>query len=92
MEIKITTHDIKKAMNTWTLATATIDGKTYRIRMVRFDEPSMYGIRSGRISKLFVAGANADHNIVINYDRGWDIRPKTAETKALLAAIVKQFN
>ena len=89
MEIKITTHDIKKAMNVWTLATATIDGKTYRIQMVRFDEPSMYGIRQGRISKLYVA--DADHT-VINFDRGWDIRPKTAETKALLAAIVKQFN
>lgn len=24
MEIKITTHDIRKAMNVWTLATATI--------------------------------------------------------------------
>ena len=90
MEIKITTHDIKKAMNVWTLATAAVDGRTYRIQMVRFDEPSMYGIRRGRLSKLYVA--DADHNAVINYDRGWDVRPKTAETKALLAAIVKQFN
>ena len=49
MEIKITTHDIRKAMNVWTLAAAAVDGTTYRIQMVRFDEPSMYGIRQGRI-------------------------------------------
>ena len=90
MEIKITTHDLKKAMNVWTLATATVDGKTYRIQMVRFDEPSIYGIRQGRISKLWVA--EAGHEPVINFDRGWDVRPKTSEAKALLTAIVKQFN
>ena len=90
MEIKITPHDFKKAMNVWTLATATVDGTIHRIQMVRFDEPSMYGIRQGRFSKLYVA--DAAHNAIINFDRGWDVRPKTAETKALLTAIVKQFN
>ena len=90
MEIKITTHDLKKAMNVWTLATATVDGKTYRIQMVRFDEPSQYGIRLGRISKLWVA--EAGNEPVINFDRGWDVRPKTAEAKTMLAAITKQFN
>ena len=90
MEIKITTHDIKKAMNVWTLATAAVDGKTYRIQMVRFDEPSMYGIRNGRISKLYIA--DADRNMVANFDRGWDVHAKTAEVKAIVAAITKKFN
>jgi len=90
MQIEITERGNKQALNTWTLASATVSGKTFGIQLVRFDEPSQYGIRHGRISKLYVA--DADHNAVINYDRGWDVRPKTAETKALLTAIVKQFN
>ncbi len=28
----------------------------------------------------------------VNYDRGWDVRPKTPEAKAVLSAIIKNFN
>ena len=86
IEIKIT--GTKKAMNLWTLATATVNGKTYKIQMVKFQDPSIYGIRKGRISKLWAKAE--DGNETINYDRGWDQRPVSAEGKALLAAIVKQ--
>ena len=90
MEAKITVTRTEKALNVWTMATAEVGGKKYRIEMVRFDEPSIYGIRKGRISKLWVRGE--DGTVVINYDRGWDIRPTTAEGKAILAAITKQYN
>ena len=90
MEAKITITGTEKALNVWTMATAEVSGKKYRIQMVRFDEPSIYGIRKGRISKLWVHGA--DGTAVINYDRGWDIRPATDEGKAILAAITKRFN
>jgi len=90
MEAKITILGTKKALNVWTMATAEVDGKMYHIEMVRFDEPSIYGIRKGRISKLWVRGE--DGTVVINYDRGWDIRPATDEGKAILAAITKQYN
>ena len=90
MEAKITVTRTEKALNVWTMATAEVDGRKYRIEMVRFDEPSIYGIRKGRISKLWVCGE--DGTEVINYGRGWDIRPTTAEGKAILAAITKQHN
>lgn len=90
MNIEINILGTENALNTWTLGSATVDGKTYKIQMVRFDEPSMYGIRLGRISKLWVA--EAGHEPVINFDRGWDVRPKTAEAKTMLAAITKKFN
>ena len=90
MEVKITVTGTKKALNVWTMATASVDGKEFRIQMVRFDEPSKFGIRKGRISKLWVG--SADGVEVINYDRGWDIRPATDEVKALLKEITKQFN
>ena len=59
-------------------------------RMVRFEEPSNYGIRQGRISKLWMS--NTECCEFINYDRGWDIRPASTEAKAVLAAIIKKFN
>ena len=90
MEAKITVTRTEKGLNVWTMATAEVDSRKYRIEMVRFDEPSIYGIRKGRISKLWVRGE--DGTVVINYDRGWDIRPATDEGKALLVAITKQYN
>ena len=90
MNIEIDILGTEDALNTWTLGNATVSGKTYKIQMVRFDEPSQYGIRQGCISKLWIA--ETGHEPVINFDRGWDVRPKTAEAKALLAAIIKKFN
>ncbi len=89
MDIEIKVTGTKQALNLWTLAEATADGKTCKIYMVRFDEPSQYGIRRGRISKLDVV---ADGDAVINYDRGWVNRPKTEADKAVLKAILKKFN
>ena len=74
----------------WSLGTAEAGGKTYRIDIKWFDEPSQFGIRNGHVSKLFVAGAG--EGTVINYDRGWDIRPRNARAKAILKAVLKEFN
>lgn len=90
MNVELNILGTTEAMNTWTLGRATVDGKTYKIQMVRFDEPSQYGIRKGRISKLYIA--DADRNMVANFDRGWDVRPNTAEAKAIVNAITKKFN
>jgi hypothetical protein len=30
--------------------------------------------------------------MVANFDRGWDVRAKTAEVKAIVNAITKKFN
>lgn len=90
MDIEIKTIGNEQALNTWTLASAMVNGKNYKIQLVRFDEPSQYGIRRGHISKLWVS--EAGHEPIINFDRGWDVRAKTAEAKAILAAIIKQFN
>ncbi len=90
MDIEIKVTGTKQALNLWTLASASVDGKKYGIQLVRFDEPSLYGIRRGRISKLWVVADGKDP--VINYDRGWDIRPKTEVGKAILKAILRKFN
>jgi len=90
METEITILGTKKALNVWTMAIATVNGKKFQIQMVKFDEPSRFGIRHGRISKLWAREENGAE--IINYDRGWDIRPATDEGKAILAAITKQYN
>jgi len=38
-----------------------------------FNDPSMYGIDGGRVSKLSISSLHG--MIVANYDRGWDIEP-----------------
>ncbi|MDO4571660.1 MAG: hypothetical protein Q4D38_14860 [Planctomycetia bacterium] len=67
-----------------------VDGETFRIEMVHFDEPSRFGINEGRISKLGIR--NTSCQTVAHYDRGWDLRPQTTATKALLRAILDKFN
>ena len=74
----------------WSLGTAEAGGKTYRVQIKWFDEPSEFGIRNGRVSKLFVAGAG--EGTLIHYERGWDVRPRTAGAKAILKAVLKAFN
>jgi len=88
MDIEIKITNVKKVFNIWTLATATVNGKEFQIQMVRFDKPSRYGIRRGRISKLWASNGSDG----INYDRGWDVRPWSAAGKALLAEIIKRYN
>jgi len=87
-EIKVVITGEKLVFNKWTLATATVNGKEFQIQMVRFDKPSRYGIRKGRISKLWASNGSDG----INYDRGWDVRPWSAAGKALLAEILKRYN
>lgn len=76
----------------WYGFTFTVEetGNRYEADMLAFDEPSIYGIDNGRISKLFVRDANG--KAVIAYDRDWEIEPATAEAKSLLALIVGGYN
>ena len=68
----------------------TIDGMRFQARV--YDEGSQYGIDEGRISKLavwFDDITTGKRVWVLNYDRGWDIRPKKAADKKMLAALLE---
>ena len=67
------------------------NGRTFRYNLLAFDEPSDFGIDGGRISKLWVATA-ARLTMVVNYDRGWDVKPATNDHKAVYAALLKRYN
>lgn len=56
-----------------------------------YDEGSEYGINNGRISKLTVT---IDGEKIINYDRGWDIKPDDDDEVAqiALAILLNDYN
>lgn len=74
----------------YSIGTAEAGGKTYRVQVKWFDEPSRFGIRNGRVSKLFVAGVG--EGTVADYNRGWDVRPRNAAARAILKAVLEEFN
>lgn len=53
-----------------------------------FDEPSSFGIKNGRVSKLGIGNWTNGEREVVNYDRGWDIKP-TKEVKPYFNAVMK---
>lgn len=72
----------------------TIGG--YRFQAKIFDEGSEYGINGGRVSKLCVWDEELRAKkqgiwsaTIVNFDRGWDIKPKTAAHKAILSALLE---
>lgn len=72
----------------------TIDGMRFQARV--YDEGSRFGIEEGRVSKLAIwneairkARRNFFDACTVNYDRGWDIRPKKAADKKMLAALLE---
>jgi hypothetical protein len=50
-----------------------------------YDEPSIFGINKGRVSKLSLRSKDG---ILVNYDRGWDKRPHE-EIKPYYKAVMK---
>lgn len=58
----------------------TIGGVPFQAKV--FVEPSIYGIHKGNVSKLWIKD-------IVNYDRGWDIRPKEKYQKDMVKQLVK---
>ena len=75
----------------WTFGTATFDSTPYLFSMKNFLIPSQFGINNGCISKLSISRGN-DLNWIVNYDRGWDIRPKGDDIKTVYKALLELFN
>ena len=73
----------------WSKGTIEIEGTEVQYWVKHFDEGSEFGIDGGRISKL---ECRADGRTILNYDRGWDMEPKTKIGKDAYAAILKKYN
>ena len=66
----------------WDIKKIKFRGKEYSIGRKIYDEPSEFGINGGRISKLFIRDKKTG-DYLVNFDRGWDVKPKTEEAKDL---------
>ena len=95
MADEITLEHGPRADDNWTKGTATCNGVTYDFNIKHYDEPSEYGIDSGRISKLWMR-RRGDAQAVLGYDRRWERgftpRGKGAEVRAAYQAIIAKFN
>jgi hypothetical protein len=74
---------------------AIVNDGEYTVSAKLFDEGSRYGINNGRVSMLSIheTAKTTDKNwfdgCIVNYDRGWDIRPKTEKDKEVFKAVLK---
>jgi hypothetical protein len=82
----------KYTSNGW--VEGTVDG--FRFQAKVFDEGSQFGINEGRVSKLNIwdeskrlACGNIFTASIVNYDRGWDIKPKKKTERDILNAVVE---
>lgn len=84
--IKVIRHD-----GAWTIARAKVENRFFDINVKHFDEPSRFGIRNGRISKLWIREEGKTEPAAC-YDRGWDKRATTAEAKAIRDELIAMYN
>ena len=76
----------------WTRGTATLqNGRRFIFDIKHFKEPSSFGIEEGRISKLFIM-TEVRRSTVALYDRGWDVRPKSPDVRAVYKTLLARYN
>lgn len=73
----------------WHQGEVKINDRTYTFDAKVYNVGSKFGIRHGRISKLRILDETGTECLA--YDRGWDIRPKNDEARAVLALILNEF-
>ena len=57
----------------------------YRFEAKLYDDGSIFGIDDGRVSKLSICG----EDIIVHYDRGWDIEPKTDKDREIFELVLE---
>lgn len=72
----------------WESGILTIDGTNIVWHAKVFDEGSVFGIKSGRISKLSARIGNA---WILNYDRGWDIKSQGKTAEKVLELLLQKY-
>jgi len=80
------TYEIKAKQGWQNWITGMVGGYGFQAKI--YDEGSELGIDGGRVSKLWVRD-EATRLVAMNYERGWDVRPKTAAHRRLLTALLE---
>jgi hypothetical protein len=87
------TAEFTKFENDTNWCSGTIGEYSFEAKI--FDEGSMFGIKNGRVSKLSIWDEKIRQEkqnflaaCLVNYDRGWDIKP-TKDIKPYFKAVMK---
>jgi len=56
-----------------------------------FQQGSQFGIKNGKISKLFISDKSINKTLV-EYDRGWSTKPTRKAAKELFELLLKKYN
>lgn len=65
------------------------EGMVYKCEAKVFDNPSMWGIGGGRVSKLYVY--SGDGEVLWEYDRGWPDDRKKIPPQGFIDKVVAEF-
>ena len=79
-----------KENNPWKEGRIEVRGITFHYWAKVFDERSIYGIKGGRISKLSIRNEKTGEEVV-NYDRGWDIKPRTQSAQKVVDMLMEKY-
>ena len=74
----------------WTEGRIEVRGITFHYWVKVYDEGSVYGINGGRISKLTIRNEKTGADVA-NYDRGWDIKPKTQSAQKVVDTLLERY-
>ena len=73
----------------WTLGNVMVNNKRVRYAIKNVPKKSQFGIDKGCISKM---GIDRNGQTLVNYERGWDIKPVETDVKMAYKALLKLFN
>ena len=85
---------VEKIKDGWTIGHVHYKGSDYGFGMKNFIEPSEFGIDKGCISKLHIVAGRNRGKTLVNYDRGWDVRPNknNSDLMKVYKALLTKFN
>ncbi len=73
----------------WKEGSIKVGNSIFHYWFKQWDEGSKHGIDGGRISKLTIKRDGVE---VVNYDRGWDIKPSDPEAQLAMEIILHGEN
>lgn len=73
----------------WKEGSLGIYGDIFHWWMKVYEKPSKFGIYGGKVSKLML---KRNGEIVLNYDRGWDVQPSDPNTQLAMEILLHGEN
>ena len=73
----------------WKDGSIKVNNSIFHYWIKVFETGSEFGIDGGKVSKMML---KRDGEVVMNYDRGWDVRPVDKDTKLAMQIILQSEN